>query len=191
MFGSTSPWVITQPCSRVWRNQVAFARPRRHARQQRDAGRAAVQRVAAALVERQLVEDDRRHDDRDRHLLIALGDEQRHRACRVRRRACAGSARSAAARCCRTTRRAPRARRPAGSGRPRPWPRAGTEPAWTAAGRRSCGARRCRRRPVGRSGPIGDVATSCSAAKPLANVCEPGAPVGAALGLAPPTGSTA
>jgi hypothetical protein len=32
--------------------------------------------------------------------------------------------------------------------------------------------------------PVGDVATNCSADKPLANVCEPGAPFGAGVPLA-------
>jgi hypothetical protein len=32
--------------------------------------------------------------------------------------------------------------------------------------------------------PVGEVATNCSAARPLANVCEPGAPFGASLALA-------
>jgi hypothetical protein len=39
-----------------------------------------VQRVAAAFVERQLIEHIGRHDHRDRNLLITLGDEKRHRA---------------------------------------------------------------------------------------------------------------
>ena len=58
---------------------TALARPRGHACQQGDSGRPALQRVATAFVERQLIEDVGRHDHRDGNLLVALGDEQRHR----------------------------------------------------------------------------------------------------------------
>ena len=58
------------------RNEVPLTGPRRHARQQRDSGRPAVEGIAAALVEGQLVEHVGRHDHRDRDLLITLGDEQ-------------------------------------------------------------------------------------------------------------------
>jgi hypothetical protein len=65
------------------RHQISFTGAGCHAGQQGDARGAAVERIAAALVERQLIEDQRRHDDRDRHLLITLGDEQRHRGAEV------------------------------------------------------------------------------------------------------------
>ena len=53
--------------------------------------------------------------------------------CRDRRPGRAGSARSVAARCGRTTHRAAPGRPPGGSGRPRPWRRIGIGPAWRAS----------------------------------------------------------
>ncbi len=153
VFGSISPWVITHSCSRALDNELAFVRARGHARQQCDARGSPVQRVAAALVEGQLVGDLGGDDHRDGYLLVALGDEQRHRGARDRRPARAGSAGSAGAHCGRTTRRAPPGPRPAGNGRPRPWRRTGTGKAWRAGDKRSSGARRRRQRPAERSAP--------------------------------------
>ena len=107
-------------------DQTPARRARRHARQQRDPGRAAVQRVAAALVEGQLVGDL----GRARSPRSPPADRPRRPAatpwCRARRPVRAGSAGSAGARCGRTTRRARPGPPPTGSGRPRPWRRAGT-----------------------------------------------------------------
>jgi hypothetical protein len=57
------------------RNEVTFFWARRHAGEQGDSGRSPLQRISAALVKGQLLEDVGRHDHRDRHLLITLGDK--------------------------------------------------------------------------------------------------------------------
>ena len=60
-------------------DQIAFVRAGGQAGQQRDTRGAAIERVPAALVKGQLVGNLGGDDHRDGHLLVSLGDQQRHR----------------------------------------------------------------------------------------------------------------